>query len=329
MNDPNGLIFHDGEWHLFFQHNPGGDTWGDICWGHAVSRDLIAWEQLPTALAPEGDELPFSGSAVIDGHELVAIYTAARPGNQSQALARSRDRGRTFVREGVVLDIGSADFRDPKVFRFEEHWVMAVALAAERRVQLYRSPDLRAWTLLSEFAAELPGGVWECPDLFPLGDRWVLIVSAVPSTWAFVGDFDGTTFTASGVERLDHGPDFYAGVTFANTPRRLLIAWMNSPAYAHGRAWRSAMTVVRELALDGGRIVQRPLVPGVTLRPGEALDGVTHHGDRVSVRRDGPEWFAGCFEAPADGPATVVAEPGLVEVFTGAATLAVQTLPSA
>jgi levanase/fructan beta-fructosidase len=329
MNDPNGLVFHAGEWHLFFQHNPVGDTWGNIAWGHAVSRDLLHWEQLDTALAPEGDELPFSGSAVVDGDALVAIYTAARPGNQSQALARSTDGGRTFVREGVVLDIGSPDFRDPKVFRFEDHWVMAVALAVERRVQLYRSPDLRSWTLSSEFFADVPGGVWECPDLFPLGDRWVLIVSVDPGTWAFVGDFDGVRFTAERVERLDHGPDFYAAVTFNNTPRRLLMAWMNSPAYAHGRAWRSAMTVVRELSLVDGRIVQRPLVPGVPLRPGETLEGVTHDGDVVSVERGGPPWFAGRFAAPADGPATVVAEPGFVEVFTGVATLAVQTLPSA
>ena len=332
MNDPNGLVFHAGEWHLFFQHNPFGDTWGNISWGHAVSRDLIAWEQLPTALAPDGDELPFSGSAVVDGERLVAIYTAARPGNQSQALASSVDGGRTFTREGVVLDIGSADFRDPKVFRHGEHWVMAVALAVERKVRFYRSADLRSWTFLSEFGAGgVPDGIWECPDLFALGERWVLIVSIDPGAWYFVGDFDGETFTAERAERVDHGPDFYAPVTFNNTSRRLLMGWMNSPAYAHGRPWRSALSVVRELALVDGRVVQKPLVAGVPLACGETLAlGSARVGverDVVFVERAGPPWFAGRFEAPAAGPVEVVAEPGFVEVFAGSSTLAAQLEP--
>jgi len=225
MNDPNGLVYYKGEYHLFYQYNPFGDTWGNMSWGHAVSRDLVHWEHLPVAIPMEGDELIFSGSAVIDKDNtsgfgtrtnppMVAIYTSARPGSQAQSLAYSLDRGRTWTKYAgnPVLDIGSGEFRDPKVFWYapQRKWVMTVALALEHKISLYSSPDLKQWTHMSDFGpANAVGGAWECPDLFPLAvdggrrTKWVLIVSINPGgiaggsgTQYFVGDFDGTTFRA-------------------------------------------------------------------------------------------------------------------------------------
>jgi levanase len=226
MNDPNGLVYYKGEYHLFFQYNPSGSQWGHISWGHAVSRDLVHWRELPVAIPEQGDELVFSGSAVVDKHNtsgfgtrrnppMVAIYTAAKPGSQAQSLAYSTDRGRTFKRYAgnPVLDIGSGEFRDPKVFWYApaHEWRMVVSKAVERKIAIYRSPNLKDWTHLSDFGpANATSGVWECPDLFPLAvdgkrkkTKWVMIVNLNPGGIAggsgaqyFVGDFDGTTFTA-------------------------------------------------------------------------------------------------------------------------------------
>ena len=156
MNDPNGMVYYQGEYHLFFQYNPFGDTWGHMSWGHAVSTDLVHWQQLPVAIPELGDEMVFSGSAVVDygntsglgtvaNPAMVAIYTAAKPGNQSQALAYSTDKGRTWKRYAgnPVLDIGSGEFRDPKVFWYapENKWVMAVVMSVEHKVRLYSSQE--------------------------------------------------------------------------------------------------------------------------------------------------------------------------------------------
>ena len=222
MNDPNGMVYHDGEWHLFYQYNPSGDKWGHMSWGHAVSRDLLAWEHLPLALPEENGIMIFSGSAVMDetntsgfGKDgkgpMVAIYTAHTDKNQSQALAFSTDRGRTWTKFSAnpVLDIGDKDFRDPKVIWHEptQRWIMTVAWPVPRKVRFYSSPDLKQWSHLSDFGpAGSVAGIWECPDLFPLGiegggAKWVLIVnvgSGAPATGSggqyFVGDFDGTVF---------------------------------------------------------------------------------------------------------------------------------------
>jgi len=228
MNDPNGLVYYRGEYHLFYQYNPFGNTWGNISWGHAVSRDLVHWRELPVAIPQDEQEMIFSGSAVVDKENtsgfgtrtnppLVAIYTSLNKatGVQSQALAYSTDAGRTFRKYAgnPVIDIGSRDFRDPKVFWYApaQRWLMAVALSVERKISFYSSPDLKRWTHLSDFGpAGAVGGVWECPDLFPLavdGDRrrikWVLVVNLNPGSIAggsggqyFVGDFDGTRFTS-------------------------------------------------------------------------------------------------------------------------------------
>jgi sucrose-6-phosphate hydrolase SacC (GH32 family) len=236
MNDPNGMIHYNGEYHLFYQFNPYGTTWGHMHWGHAISPDMVHWQHMPVAIHEEGNEMIFSGSAVVDwndtsgfqtsGHPpLVAIYTShytlpeAEGGGvlQAQSLAYSTDAGRSWSKysNNPVLDIGHSDFRDPKVFWHQPtgRWVMAVALSVDRKVSFYGSPDLKQWTHLSDFGpAGSVTGIWECPDLFELpvdGDpnntRWVLQVDVGSGSVAggsgaqyFVGHFDGTTFTAEG-----------------------------------------------------------------------------------------------------------------------------------
>lgn len=224
MNDPNGMVWHDSEWHLFYQYNPFGDKWGHMSWGHAVSRDLLTWEHLPLALPEENGIMIFSGSAVVDEKNtsgfgkdgkppMVAIYTAHTDTNQSQALAFSNDRGRTWTKYAgnPVLDIGAKDFRDPKVMWHEpsQRWIMTVAWSLERKVRFYSSPDLKTWTHLSDFGpAGSVSGIWECPDLLPLKvegtaqNKWLLIVnvgSGAPAGGSggqyFAGDFDGRQFT--------------------------------------------------------------------------------------------------------------------------------------
>ncbi|NEC86213.1 GH32 C-terminal domain-containing protein [Streptomyces sp. SID12501] len=228
MNDPNGLVYYKGEYHLFYQYNPNGNSWGDMSWGHAVSRDLVHWEELPLALSHDDEEMVFSGSAVVDWKNttgfgtkknppMVAIYTSAYKdgGKQAQSLAYSTDRGRTWTKYqgNPVIDIGSNNFRDPKVqwYAPTKSWLMTVSLSAEHKVQFYSSKNLKDWKLQSEFGpAGATGGVWECPDLFPLavdGDKnnikWVLVVNINPGGIAggsgsqyFIGDFDGKKFTA-------------------------------------------------------------------------------------------------------------------------------------
>jgi fructan beta-fructosidase len=303
MNDPNGLVYFDGEYHLFYQYNPHGITWGHMSWGHAISKDMVTWEHLPVAI-PEADGImAFSGSAVHDAANtsglgengkgpLVAIYTGHRPadGRQNQWIASSNDRGRTWKKlEGnPVLEIGSNNFRDPKVWWHEPSkcWMMVISLSEERKVQFYKSPDLKAWTHLSDFGgAGSTHGIWECPDMFelpidgrpgeePSGERrWVLIVNI---GWAgpqggngcqyFVGSFDGTKFTVDPTWKselpmwLDHGRDFYATVTWSGVPalpgksegRRVALGWMVNGEYSSVTPtwpWRSAMTIPRELSL--------------------------------------------------------------------------------
>ncbi|MEZ4702729.1 MAG: glycoside hydrolase family 32 protein [Rhodothermales bacterium] len=326
MNDPNGLVYHDGEYHLFYQHNPYGDRWGHMSWGHAVSPDLMHWEHLPVALEEEDGIMIFSGSAVVDTRNtsgfgtadqppMVAIYTGHTDTLQTQHIAYSVDRGRTWTKYAgnPVIDLGLKDFRDPKVFWHDEsgQWIMVVSVPAEHNVHFYGSPDLKEWTFLSAFGPEgASDSIWECPDLFPLpiegrdgATRWVLIVNIGSNAAAggsggqyFVGSFDGKTFTNDNppeqVLWVDHGADFYAGVTWGDIPesdgRRILIGWFNNWQYAQDiptSPWRSAQSVPRALALretpQGLRLVQHPV------REVESL-------------RETPQTFAGLDFAAAD-----------------------------
>ncbi|MFW5706483.1 MAG: GH32 C-terminal domain-containing protein [Bacteroidota bacterium] len=214
LNDPNGLVYFNGEYHMFYQYNPYGNNWGNMSWGHAVSTDLVHWQHLPVAIPVVGNVMAFSGSAVVDRNNtsgfgtgdsppLVAIYTAA-DGNQRQNLAYSNDNGRTWTNYAgnPVLNLFDDDFRDPKVFWHEptSRWIMVVALSARHRIRLYASTNLKDWEFLHDFGnAGDQSGVWECPDLFPLpvdgnedNVKWVLQVDVAPGkAQYFIGDFDG------------------------------------------------------------------------------------------------------------------------------------------
>ncbi|MGB3081112.1 MAG: glycoside hydrolase family 32 protein [Saprospiraceae bacterium] len=290
MNDPNGLVFHNGVYHMFYQYYPEGRVWGPMYWGHATSKDLINWEEQKIALSPDSLGYIFSGSAVFDefntcglgkNHKapLVAIFTqhnnegekAGLNNFQNQCMAYSNDEGKTwtkYARNPVLKNPGIKDFRDPKVLWYPlgKKWVMA--LATGDHVTFYSSRDLKNWSKESEFGQSngAHGGVWECPDLFPIDYNgkqvWVLLVSFNPgapnggsTTQYFIGDFDGKEFKLSDTETriMDYGPDHYAGVTFSNTGhRRILIGWMSNWQYAQvvpTDPWRSAMTIPRELDL--------------------------------------------------------------------------------
>jgi fructan beta-fructosidase len=288
LNDPNGLIFHDSLWHLYYQTNPLGLTLGNISWGHATSPDLVQWTEHETAISFDDTEAIFSGSMVCDrsgaagfgSGALVAIYTSHRGNPQvgvheAQSLAWSTDGGYTFHKYigNPVLDRHSSDFRDPKVFRHEGRWIMVAVEAVENAVVMYGSDNLRDWELLSEFRhPDAAAPTWECPDLFPLVDAqgdtcWVLILSVNPEaltggsgTRYFLGDFDGRTFTPFAGEGqqgwLDQGRDYYAAVSFADAPdgRRLMIGWMNNWEYARGlppEPWAMQMAFPREVKLVG------------------------------------------------------------------------------
>jgi sucrose-6-phosphate hydrolase SacC (GH32 family) len=240
MNDPNGLVYYESEYHLFYQYNPFGDTWGHMSWGHAVSPDMIHWKHLPLALAEEDGVMIFSGSAVVDwknssgfGQDgqlpMVAIYAGhyTNKSLQNENIAYSNDRGRTWIKYSgnPVIDIGSKDFRDPKVFWYEptKRWIMVVALSTDHKISIYDSQNLKQWTHLSDFGpAGSTSGVWECPDLFPLpvnGDanqiKWVMTVNVGAGAPAggtgvqyFVGNFDGTNFIPDAVTSARPKPNF-------------------------------------------------------------------------------------------------------------------------
>ena len=321
INDPNGCLFLDGEYHLFYQYNPEGDRWGHMSWGHAVSRDLVRWEHLPVALREEGGIMIFSGSAVYDAKNtsglgrpdappMVAVYTGHGRDKQTQNLASSVDDGRTWTKfpGNPVVDIGSKEFRDPKVFWHEptSRWVMATVLADRRQVRLWGSADLKRWEKLSDFGpAGATRGVWECPDLFeapveggrPVDSRWVLKVDVndgAPSGGSggqyFVGRFDGKEFRPDDRRPdappswLDYGKDFYAAQAWNDAPgdRPVWIAWMNNWQYGNDiptSPWRGAMTIPRRVALrntpDGLRIVQSPV---------EGVKGLRRDGHRIDPR---------------------------------------------
>ncbi len=298
LNDPNGLVSHRGEHHLFFQHNPESDTWGPMHWGHAVSVDLVRWKHLPVALSPDELGWIYSGSAVVD-HDgsagfgsgaFVAVFTHATAGRQVQSVAFSVDDGRTWTTDPANPVLSpprrATDFRDPKVFRWSRngasHWVMV--LAAGPRILFHTSPDLRHWTLASELVPAVPiETTCETPDLLALRvdetdeRRWVLsfgVMDGAPSggtgTGYLVGDFGGGVFTpeCDEVRWADHGPDFYAAQSWNDLPTDdpVWIAWMSNWRYANrvpSSGWRGVMTVPRCLGLTltsaGPRLRQWPV----------------------------------------------------------------------
>ena len=255
MNDPNGMVFYKGEYHLFYQYNPEGQVWGHMSWGHAVSTDMLHWQHLPVAIPEDPKYMAYSGSAVVDWNNssglcknpdpqdhscLIAIYAAAYKDRQKQHIAHSNDRGRTWTNYtgNPVIDADAEDFRDPKVFWYapQRKWVLVAVLADRRKALFFDSTDLKHWTKLSEFgAAGDDAGQWECPDLLELPlegtkeTRWVLIINRNPGAPAggtgvryLVGHFDGAQFTeenpAGGKLWADYGKDFYATNSFNDMP---------------------------------------------------------------------------------------------------------------
>ncbi len=296
MNDPNGMVYYEGEYHLFYQYYPDSTIWGPMHWGHAISTDLMHWENLPIALYPDSLGFIFSGSAVIDINNtsgfgkdgkpaMVAIFTlhdmkgqkAGKQDIESQGIAYSIDKGRTWTKydkNPVLKSPGTPDFRDPKVSWNIETMKWIMTLAVGDHICFYSSPDLKDWSLESEFGKGIGahGGVWECPDLFQLPvsgttdqKKWVLIVNINPggpnggsAAQYFVGEFDGHKFTneSNDIQWADQGKDNYATVTFSDIPasdgRRISIGWMSNWQYAQvvpTGVWRSAMTLPRELKL--------------------------------------------------------------------------------
>jgi fructan beta-fructosidase len=290
-NDPNGMVYHNGIYHLFFQYYPDSTIWGPMHWGHATSKDLIHWQERPIALYPDSLGYIFSGSSVVDKNNtsgfgkngktpLVAIFThhnskvekAGRIDYQYQSIAYSLDEGETWTKYAgnpVLKNPGIKDFRDPKVMWYDEEKKWIMTLATLDHITFYSSKDLKSWTKESEFGKEVGahGGVWECPDLFPLDYKgqkvWVLIVSINPggpnggsATQYFTGQFDGTTFTPYQTDTrwIDYGTDNYAGITWSNTgDRKIFLGWMNNWQYANivpTEKWRGAMTIPRDLGLE-------------------------------------------------------------------------------
>ena len=275
MNDPNGMFYKDGVWHLYFQYNPYGSQWENMTWGHSTSRDLIHWEAQPMAIESDWLGSIFSGSCVTNGNEVVAFYTSAGH-HQTQSMAVSKDGGRSFKKYSgnpILTTSDIPDFRDPKAFWNEDAKVWNLILAAGQEMRIYSSKDLKVWKYESSFGKEYGnhGGVWECPDLFELKDeklntkKWVLICNINPggpfggsATQYFVGDFDGKKFTCESMPKvtkwMDYGKDHYATVSFYNAPdnRRVVLAWMSNWQYANQvptQQFRSANSIPRDLGL--------------------------------------------------------------------------------
>ena len=269
MNDPNGMFYKDGVWHLYYQYNPYGSQWENMTWGHSTSRDLIHWEAQPLAIEADWLGSIFSGSCVTNGDEVVAMYTSAGH-HQTQSIAFSKDGGRTFTKYAgnpVLTTSDVADFRDPRPFWNEDIKAWNLILAAGQEMRIYSSKDLKDWKYESSFGKEYGnhGGVWECPDLFKIDGNWVLICNINPggpfggsATQYFVGQFDGHKFTCESMPKvtkwLDYGKDHYATVSFYNAPenRHVVLAWMSNWQYANQvptKQFRSANSIPRDLGL--------------------------------------------------------------------------------
>ncbi len=342
MNDPNGMFYYNGYYHLYYQHYPDGNKWGPMHWGHAISTDMVEWKEQPIALFPDEKGYIFSGSAVVDlentsgfGSDgqvpIVAMFTYHDPKKaesnkmdvESQAIAYSLDEGLTWTKYSgnpVIENPGIRDFRDPKVYWNQEHEKWVMVLAAHDMVMFYGSKDLKSWEHLSDFGGDWDreigthGGVWECPDLFPIpveGSeeiKWVLLVSINPggpnggsATQYFIGDFDGKKFTMDNdfevVLKKDHnfwidfGKDNYAGVTFSNVTSKdggkFFMGWMSNWEYANEvptETWRSAMTVAREI-----KVIKDDKSYRLATLPVDEIDtykGVKYKKENIKVNGD-------------------------------------------
>ena len=282
MNDPNGMFYLDGTWHLYYQHNPYGSQWENMTWGHSTSRDLVNWKFEGEAILPDALGTVFSGSAVVDKNNtasfgrgaIVAMYTSAGQG-QTQSLAYSLDGGKTFKKYALnpVITTNAPDFRDPHLFWYEptKRWI--VILSCGQHMNIYSSENLRDWTFESTFG-ETYGchdGVWECPDLMEMPvegtneTKWMLLCNINPggpaggsATQYFTGTFDGHKFTCDTDPKvtkwMDYGKDHYATVTFHNAPdgRHVALPWMSNWQYANQvptKQYRSASGLPRDLGL--------------------------------------------------------------------------------
>ena len=309
INDPNGLVYYNGNYHIFYQHNPMGIRWGHMSWGHAVSKDLVYWKHMPIAIPEENGVMIFSGTCVADIHNtsgfgkngkttpLVAIYTGHIEGvNQSQHIAYSNDDGITWTKleKNPVLDLNKKDFRDPKVFWHEQkkYWIMSLMLPIEHIVQFYSSPNLKKWTHVSDFGpVGDTSGVWECPDITevpidgePGRKKWLLQMSQNASMQYFIGEFDGVKFInespADKIMRPDYGPDYYAAIAYNQLPGSFLptaIGWINNWYYANDiptMPWRGAMSLPRTLSVkkigNDWVLIQKPARSLRTLRTSPA-----------------------------------------------------------
>ena len=282
MNDPNGMFFKDGVWHLYFQHNPYGSQWENMTWGHSTSTDLIHWTFQGDPVQPDAWGSIFSGSSVVDKNNtagfgenaIVALYTSAGV-NQTQSMAYSTDNGKTFTKYdgNPIITSNVPDFRDPHMFWNEDIKKWNMILAAGQQMNIYSSDNLKDWKFESSFGAEYGshGGVWECPDLMKMKvrgtdkEKWMLVCNINPggpsggsATQYFVGDFDGHKFTCESkpevTKWMDYGKDHYATVTFDNAPngRHVALAWMSNWQYANQvptLQYRSANSIPRDLGL--------------------------------------------------------------------------------
>ena len=276
MNDPNGMFYKDGVWNLYFQYNPYGSTWENMTWGHSTSTDLVNWTYQGDVIEPDALGTIFSGSSVVDykntagfGEGAIISYYTSAGQSQTQSMAYSIDNGMTFKKysDNPILTSNLPDFRDPKVLWNDEasHWVLV--LAAGQQMNIYSSKNLKNWKYESSFGEGYGnhGGVWECPDLLKMGDKWVLICNINPggpfggsATQYFVGSFDGHKFTCASKPELtkwmDYGKDHYATVSFSNAPdgRIVVLPWMSNWQYANQvptQQYRSANGLPRELSL--------------------------------------------------------------------------------
>ena len=282
MNDPNGMFFKDGVWHLYFQHNPYGSQWENMTWGHSTSTDLIHWTFQGDPIQPDAWGSIFSGSSVVDKNNtagfgenaIVALYTSAGE-NQTQSMAYSTDNGKTFTKYdgNPIITSNVPDFRDPHMFWNEDIKKWNMILAAGQQMNIYSSDNLKDWKFESSFGTEYGshGGVWECPDLMKMKvrgtdkEKWMLVCNINPggpsggsATQYFVGDFDGHKFTCESkpevTKWMDYGKDHYATVTFDNAPngRHVALAWMSNWQYANQvptMQYRSANSIPRDLGL--------------------------------------------------------------------------------